>query len=109
MPKTPEPRVSCFMGRRECAQRKGDTWLEPESLCYPSGGMLRRARARCGDGKMRVVRCGIPDTFFSIPAAGKIRGEYVRGFVSVDTDADEFEFTATGPAYEEKPCAISSD
>jgi len=105
MSKTPEPRVSTFMGAREEAQHKGGTWLEPESLCYPSGGMLRRARARFADGELRVVRCGIPDTFFSIPARAQVKGESVGGFVSVDTDKDEFTFTA----YEEESCATSSD
>jgi hypothetical protein len=25
---------------------------------------------KCPDGKLRVVRCGLADTFFSIPAVG---------------------------------------
>ena len=29
--------------------------------------MHRRARALFPDGKLRIVRCGLPDTFFSIP------------------------------------------
>lgn len=54
------------------------TWLESESFCYfPYGGKRRRARALCPDGKLRVLRCGIPDTFFTIPVRG-------GGFLSVD-------------------------
>ena len=62
----------------------GDTWLEPEELCYPNGGMTRRCRARnVMTGKLRTVRCGIPDTYFSIPAAG--------GWIGTDSNG-EFEF-----------------
>lgn len=49
----------------------GDTWLEPEELCYPNGAMARRCRAKdMVTGKLKIVRCGIPDTFFSIPCVG---------------------------------------
>jgi hypothetical protein len=47
------------------------TWLEPEEITYPSGGMIRRARALNVDtGRLNVVRCGIPDTYFTIPVRG---------------------------------------
>ncbi len=46
----------------------GETWLEPEELCYPKGGgMTRRCLARHADGLLKVVKCGIPDTYFTIP------------------------------------------
>ncbi len=65
---------------------RGETWLEPEEICYPSDGkMVRRCKARCADGKLRIIRCGIPDTFFTIPAKG--------GFISVKDE--EFFFTAS--------------
>lgn len=55
-----------------------DTWLEPEELCYPGGGMHRRCRAKHKEtGKLVVVRCGIPDTYFTIPVKG-------GGFIAVD-------------------------
>jgi len=92
-PKTPTPRASNFMGMRSQPTTRGETWLEPEELCYPSGRLLRRCRARCADGRLRVVVCGIPDTAFSIPARAKIEGRSVRGFVSAD-GAGEFMFTA---------------
>jgi hypothetical protein len=41
--------------------------------------MTRRARALHPDGKLRVVRCGVADTYFTIPARG-------RGFLSVNDD-----------------------
>lgn len=71
MPRNPEPRSNNFLGMRS-QPLYGDkgTWLEPEDLTYPSGGMLRRCKALCEDGKLRIIRCGIPDTFFSIPANG---------------------------------------
>ena len=41
------------------------TWLEGEEFCYPSGGMKRRAYARCADGQLRLFKAGIPDTFLN--------------------------------------------
>ena len=60
------------------AIRLGLTWLEPEDLCY-SGGFTRRAFVKvCPNehnplhelpiGSLRIVHCGIPDTYFSISA-----------------------------------------
>lgn len=61
---------------------EGGTWLESESFCYPNGGMKRRACVRFPDGKLRIVRCGISDTFFSIPVH-KSDGD---GFLTVADD-----------------------
>lgn len=58
------------------------TWIEPEELCYPNGAMKRRAKARFPDRKLRIVRCGIPDTFFSIPCR-KTR-THGCGFLTMD-------------------------
>lgn len=86
-----EPRSSNFMGMKNSPiiGAKG-TWLEPEELTYPSGGMHRRCRAVCQDGKLRVIRCSISDTFFSIHASG--------GFITSEEDIDSglpvFQFTA---------------
>jgi hypothetical protein len=50
---------------------KNGTWLDPEELCYPNGGMKRRCRAvNVVTKKLQTVRCSIPDTFFSIPVKG---------------------------------------
>ena len=64
------------------------TWLDREELAYNThtgspNGSGRRARARCFDGKLRVFQVGVPDTFFSIPAIGKIDGKYVRGWIEM--------------------------
>lgn len=67
MRKAPQPRESRFA---LACHYPGDTWIESEILCGPRGGKRRRARVKCPDGKLRVVRCGLADTFFSIPAVG---------------------------------------
>ncbi len=68
----PIPRSANFYGMRSDPQFfELGTWLEPEEITYPNGAMVRRARAINTDtGKLKVVRCGIPDTFFSIPVRG---------------------------------------
>ena len=69
------------------------TWIEPEEKAYsPRGSMLRKGRAIWPDGKVRAFRAGIPDTFFSIPACGRLRGRYVSGFLTRD-DSGELRFT----------------
>lgn len=70
--KNPKPRLAYYYGMKT-APILGSlgTWLEPEEITYPSGAMIRRVRAYNVDtGKLRVFRCGIPDTFFSIPCRG---------------------------------------
>ncbi len=92
--KTPKPRIARFMGMVEEAHIAPDgTWLEAESMCYPSGAMLRRACAVCEDGSKRVVTCGMPDTYFSIPARARIKGKSVRGFVT-SSDSGGYQFVA---------------
>lgn len=93
--KTPEPRDCNYLGMRTTGHKAANgTWLEPEELCYPKGGMTRRAYATCEDGVNRVVRCGIPDTAFSIPASAKIEGKTVKGYVK--SDEDGYKFVAYG-------------
>lgn len=72
----------------------GETWLEPEELTYPAGGFTRRARVviranehhpieRLPAGSMHVVRCSVPDTYFTIPARLRLgRRETIRGYIS---------------------------
>jgi hypothetical protein len=49
-------------------------------------GTYVRARAMCADGKVRTVRVSeMPDTFFSIPAAVKVRGKTVSGYITTET------------------------
>jgi hypothetical protein len=64
------------------------TWLDGEELAYNTysgtpNGSGRKGRAKCFDGKLRTFSIGIPDTFFSIPAVGKLGSRYVRGWVEV--------------------------
>jgi hypothetical protein len=72
MSKQRKPRTSNFFGgRSEATVRPLGTWLEPEELCYPNGGMTRYAAAiNVKTGRLNTVKCGIPDTFFSVPAKG---------------------------------------
>ena len=67
-----KPRSATYFGMRsEPILAPMGTWLEPEEITYPSGAMIRRARAINTDtGRPKVVRCGIPDTWFSIPVRG---------------------------------------
>lgn len=62
------------------------TWVEGEELAYPKGGFSRRAWVTFADGVRRLVRCSIPDTFFSIPARGKVDGRTVKGFITLNGD-----------------------
>lgn len=96
MPKpTPKPRNSNYGPQ---AFYEGETWLEPEELAYtPRGSQIRRARCRMPDGSLRVVLCGIPDTYFSIPAHAAIKGKYTRGYVTTNDDG-EYTFHPTAPA-----------
>ncbi len=55
--------------RRQRQELTLGTWLDPEELCYPKGGMTRKARAyNVNTGMLQTVACGIPDTAFTIPA-----------------------------------------
>lgn len=64
----PKPRRGMRSSPQYC--RLG-TWLEPEEITYPSGAMIRRARAfNANTGRLNVVRCGISDTFYTVPVRG---------------------------------------
>ncbi len=90
--KTPTPRNSSYFGMRSAATVcSNGTWIEPEELCYPNGGMTRKAYALFPDGVKRVVICGIPDTYFSIPAKPvKVNGVAVRGYIGSDENGIKF-------------------
>ena len=62
-----------------------DTWIEPEERCYPHGGFHRKARC-LWQGRHYLVRAGLPDTFFSIPARLRCQGQTRRGFLSLADD-----------------------
>lgn len=67
------------------------TWLAPEIVAYSHGGQTRKGRAFFPDGKIRRVWAGIADTYFSIPCHGRLKGRYVKGFLTRREDG-EFEF-----------------
>ena len=50
-------------------------------------GVYMGGRAMCSDGVVRTLsRISITaDTFFSVPAAVKVKGKTVSGFITVDT------------------------
>jgi hypothetical protein len=97
MRKTPQPRIGHFYGMRIInVNGANGTWLEGEEFCYGSPtdqAMVRRCYARCEDGQLRVVRCCIPDTFYSIPAVARIQGKRVKGFIT-NGENTGFEFKA---------------
>lgn len=75
------------------------TWSE---MTQP-WGLLVRAAAVCEDGRVRTVRVGNPDTYFSAPARVSFRGKTVTGFITwksdsgLSTDPEQWiAFTATG-------------
>ncbi len=85
-----QPRTLNFFGKRVEAARIGETWLEPSEICFPAGGMTRRAKVEFEDHSLGIVWCGVSDTFFSIPATATINGETVRGFITSDEHAFYF-------------------
>lgn len=74
------------------------TSLQPEIMAYPRGGQTRKGRAIYPDGKVRRIFAGIADTYFSIPAHGRLKGKYVKGFLTRREDG-EFVFNV----YEKEP------
>lgn len=111
----PLPRAANCYGMRETAHVEPDgSWLEPESITYPSGGFLRRAyvfiRANKHNpvslpyGELRVVKCSIPDTFFSIPARLATKDGTIRGYIS--TLDDRLCFT---PEANPEACTVCQD
>jgi hypothetical protein len=77
------------------------TDLQPEEYAYPHGGQTRKGRAFYPDGIIRRVWAGIPDTFFSIPAHGRLSGRYVRGFLTCEGDAHNLVFHIAAAAQDD--------
>ena len=91
MRRQPKPRHGRYWGQQIINQDHANgTWLEGEEFAYPNGGMTRRCYALWEDGAKRVVRCGIPDTFFSIPAYGQKQGKHITGFITSDEQGFHF-------------------
>lgn len=92
MRKAAKPRIVGGIHRGASNVHQGKTWLEAEEFTYPSGGFHRRAYVRCPDGKYRVVKCSIPDTYFTIPAHLVYKGKHVSGYISTDEKSADKEF-----------------
>lgn len=62
-----------------------DTWTDQEA----PWGWYHRARALCSDGVVRTCArvSATADTFFSVPAAVKVKGRTVAGYISISTRA----------------------
>lgn len=60
------------------------TWLQSEEAAYPHGRMTRRGYAKWPDGRFRRVWAGVPDTFYTVPAYGRVQGKRVKGFLTVE-------------------------
>lgn len=94
MKPTPKPRIGSFYGMRIVnVEGANGTWLEGEEFCYgsPDGSaMNRRCYAVCDDGQKRVVRCAIPDTYFSIPAVARIKGKRIHAYITSDEGGFRF-------------------
>jgi len=69
------------------------TWIEPEEKAYATlkAKETRKGRAFWPDGMIRAVNVGVPDSYLSIPAHGKIHGINAHGFVFMK--GDEWYFT----------------
>jgi hypothetical protein len=74
---------------------KGETWIEPEELCYPNGAMDRRCYCNYENRKV-IAYCGLPETPTSsiIPACIRIKDIRVRGFVT--SNENDFTFHKNG-------------
>lgn len=79
------------------------THLAPEELAYPNGGQTRPCTAIYPDGVARRVWCGISDTFFTIPAHGRVNRKYVSGYVTIQSDSDKPDHGELIFHYYEKP------
>ena len=77
--RTPIPRHSFYLGMSGPPTIGANgTWLESEQFCYPNGAMRRRAYAiNQVTGKHQLVRCGVADTYFSIPVLSSCGGGFL--------------------------------
>ena len=70
----------------------GNTWIDREELAYnthsgSASGSNRRGLVRFPDGKLRIVRLGVADSYFTLPAKPS------RGRIGTVTVIDqEFRF-----------------
>ena len=88
--------VSCGIERREYAHGTSLDVRGPWGL-YTGGA------ARCADGKVRRLAriAATADTAFSVPAAVRVRGSYVSGYVTISTPDGTSSSTEANPAFVE--------
>ena len=99
---SPTPRT---LNRNTASVADDGTWIEPEEFAYNSPSFTRRAYViirpnpnnpgavpEAVYGTKRVVRLGIPDTYFTIPARLQVGTRRIKGYVSVDGETG-FTFT----------------
>jgi len=66
----------------------------------PWAQLVKIKNCMCSDGIQRVAKItGQPDTYFSVPAAVKIRGKTVTGFITCDENGYEFKANKFGKNY----------
>lgn len=85
----PNPERYSMNGRTYCPDCAASlTTLDPEERAYnmPLARSKRRFAALCDDGRIRRGVCGVPDTFFSIPARLCLLGQTVTGYVTRNRD-----------------------
>ena len=89
------PRTGLFGGEHyEPSYWPDGTWLEAEeilTLASPKSTPTRRAKARCPDGRLRVVACGLADSLFTIPAQALLQGDLVAGRLAIEEGGLRFE------------------
>ena len=80
-------------------RKYGDTQLNTSA---PWGFYSRKGtRLLCSDGKVRAVAylAGTPDTFFSTPAAVRVRGKYITGYMTIEEGLPPSDYKPTRIAY----------
>ena len=61
-----------------------ETHLDMEEVAYTNGAHQRRFIAYLDNTELLVSgRCGIPDTYFTIPGHARVKGTYMRGYVTI--------------------------
>jgi len=68
----------------------GDTWVEREH--FSNGGFTRQAFVKMPDGRNKMVKCALSDTYFSIPARARINNKTKKGYVMLENGVLTFTF-----------------
>jgi hypothetical protein len=92
-----------FVGRKWVTEYAKGTWIEPEEVAYPSGGMKRHAKVIDEhDNLLKFAFAGIADTFFTIPAYIMENRKRIKGFIHIQENALYF-VRSTKSAEKENP------